>query len=143
MLRVLCVSLLLFSWQCNDTANDPQSPTDDPSPPDGDNVCPRLALTAFEQHIQPAIDASCHICHGKDGEHINKIKLLKKESDDTITINRATMLSHRNKWLIKDGMLLDKISDNTHGGGNQVALGHITEGDITAWVQAEQRCSKK
>ena len=145
MARILCIVLLCSIWQCSDENNDPQSPTTDLPPIEG-KECPLLALYAFEQHIQPAIDASCHACHGEDGEHTDKIELLKKENSDTATINRATMRSHRNKWLIDDGVLLGKIGDDDPAshreGGNQVAAGHITEEGITAWVAAEQKCSK-
>ena len=148
MVRVLCILLLLCNWQCNDKASDPQSPT-----PDGDQ-CPQLALAAFEQYIQPAIDASCSNggCHGEDDGAIPggglalRAKLGDRTDSDTVTINRAKMRSHNNKRLIEDGALLGKIGDDdpaTHTGGNQVAEGHITEEGINAWVKAEQKCSEK
>ena len=61
--------------------------------------------------------------------------LLKSESD-----NRDRMSSHRNGWLIEQGRLLDVFRGGIHEGGDQVALGHITEEGITAWVAAEHAC---
>lgn len=150
MAHILRIVLLFFIWQCNDNSGDPQSPTSEPSPTDGGDECPQLALDAFEQHIQPAIDASCSdsACHGIDADPPGGgFELLKKENDETFIINRAKMLSYSitsGKKLSDDGELLQKIGDDdeaSHYGGNQVALGHITEEGITAWVKAEQKCS--
>ena len=154
MARVLCILLLLCNWQCNDKASDPQSPT----PPDGGDQCPQLALEAFEQYIQPAIDVSCGTggCHGDDGENPpgGGLALRARQGDrtdsDIATINRAKMRSYGNGWLIREveppgkgSVLLGKVSDDTHGGGNQVAAGHITAEGIEAWVKAEQKCSQQ
>ena len=146
MAHILCIVLLCFIWQCNNKTTDPQSPPPAPSPNDSSgDECPLLVLDAFEQHIQPAIDASCSAgdCHGDDSNPPGGgLELLLQENSDTATINRAKMRAHRNKWLIGDGVLLDKISDKTHGGGDQVAAGHLTEEGITAWVEAEKVCSR-
>ncbi len=143
MARILCIVLLCSIWQCSDENNDPQSPTPELPPIEG-KECPQLALYTFELNIQTAIDASCSGggCHGSDADAPGGgLELLKKENEDTATGNRANMISHRNRWLMGDGVLLDKITDDTHGGGNQVAAGHITEEGITAWLAAEQKCS--
>lgn len=148
MTRILCITLLCLCQQCSDKDDDP--PQVDPSQATANVDECQLALDAFALHIQPAIDASCSDggCHGDDGSPPGGgLLLMKKEDSDTVTVNRAKMSSHRNKWLIEkdvllDSRLLDKLTDVTHEGGNQVELGHITEEGITAWVAAERRCSR-
>ena len=152
MARILCIVLLCLIWQCSDENNDPQSPTPELPPIEG-KECPPLALYTFELNIQTAIDASCSggDCHGSDadspGGGLELIKRENEEDEDTATGNRANMISHRNRWLMDDGVLLDKITDDTHGdglvgAGNQVAKGHITEEGIVAWLAAEKKCEK-
>ena len=151
MTRILCITLLCFVQQCNNKDDDPQSPPPDQSQTTASvDECPQLALEAFALHIQPAIDASCSdgSCHGDDADAPGGgLLLMKKEDSDTVTVNRTKMSTHRNKWLIEkgkllDSMLLDKLTDITHEGGDQIAQEHITEEGITAWVAAERRCSR-
>ncbi len=146
MPRILCVVLLLSGWQCRDTQHD-NSPSPASESSDDGVVCPQLALAAFEQHIQPAIDAACGNggCHVSDGTNVagGGLELQKKQNDETFITNRAEMLSHRAAWLTEDGELLAKVGDDdpaTHEGGNQVAEGNITEEDIVAWLEAEKSC---
>ena len=146
MTRLLCIIVLLsFSWQCQDEANDPLTPSSTPTPNYEGDECPGIALDAFEAHIQPAIDASCSTggCHADDETGTppaSGLELLKGEAN--LVKNRAAFI--KQKHYIKDGELLAKIGDDdpaTHFGGNQVAKEHITEQGITAWVKAEQKCS--
>ena len=148
MTRLLCIiALLCFVWQCNDKADDTQPNTTDPNGGgggNGNNNCPQLALAAFEQYMQPAIDASCGTgdCHG--GEASDAIELLQATEDsDNAIINRAKMLKHRyqGKLLTENGVLFSKIGGGEHGGGNQVEIGHITKQGITTWAEAERKCS--
>lgn len=144
------IVMLCFVWQCNNKTDDTQPTTTDPhgsSEENGSNNCPQLALAAFEQHIQPAIDASCGVsgCHGEgDGEASDRIRLLQTaENGDNAIINRAQMVKHkyRGRLLIEPGVLLGKIGGGDHEGGNQIDLGHITEEGITVWAEAERKCS--
>ena len=150
MLRILCVTLLCCIWQCNngdDEDNDPLIADEEDKYSQlalESFECQMLAFDVFKQHIQPAIAASCGAgnCHGSDGTEPpgGGLELLKGTDGDSIIKNRATMRSHRKNWLIEAGELLDKLTDVTHSGGNQVEQGHITEEGITAWVKAEQAC---
>ena len=151
MTRLLCIIVLLsFSWQCQDEANDPLTPSPTSTPNYEGDECPGIALDAFETHIQTAIDASCSTggCHADDDEtgaaRESELELFKGE--DNLAKNRAAMRRHKeetdNKLLIEDGVLLAKVGGKkAHGGGNQIELGHITARGITAWVKAEQKCS--
>ena len=146
-LRILCVVSLCCIWQCNDEDNDPLLADDKDKYSQlalESFACQMLAFDVFKQHLQPAIDASCGVgnCHGSDGNEPpgGGLELLKGTGSDTTIKNRATMRAHRRNWLIEADELLDKLTDETHSGGNQVALGHITEEGISAWVTAEQAC---
>ena len=139
----VCTALLAAvcapSSGCRDQTDDPQSPPpDQTSATASADKCGQHALLMFQRHLQPAIDATCGNgdCHGDGGSPPGGgLMLLKSESD-----NRDRMSSHRNGWLIEQGRLLDVFRGGIHEWGDQVALGHITEEGITAWVAAEHAC---
>lgn len=148
MLRLLLLTALLgFGWQCKDRTNTVLAPSPTPTPiaVEVRQDCYQLALMAFKQHMQPAIENSCGRagCHATDARgNATPSGLELLGGDGNVTTNHTTMRAYRNGYLIEDGVLLDKISDQIlHEGGDQIAQGHITPQSIAAWLEVEQNCA--